>query len=181
MNDSTPFSRLYSLAARSQEIAVELPARENAQTHWNGLGFSLLGQRFVAPMQEVAELVRVPQTTKLPGVKNFVVGVANVRGRLLVVLDLVTFFGENSAFPRAQRRILAVEDEEQYFGFMVDESLGMQHFPREAYTESEEGVQDRFKPFVNGCYVVGGTVWPVISLLKLAEHPELEKLASSAA
>lgn len=178
---SDAFDRLYSIAERSQRIAVQLPPRENQQTHWNGLGFSLMGQRFVVPMGEIAELLRVPQTTNLPGVKPFVLGVANVRGRLLVVIDLSMLFGEASSFPRAQRQILAFDMEEQYFGFMVDEGLGMQHFRAESFSESVEGIDDKFRPYLNGCYDVGGTVWPVFSLSKLAADPMLEKLASSAA
>lgn len=177
----SPYEQLYQLALRSQQIDVELPSRKNAQTHWNGLGFSMLGQRFVAPMAEVGELLRIPQTTNLPGVKSFVVGVANVRGRLIVVIDLAAFFGEASTLARAQRRVLAVEEGEQYFGFIVDESLGMQHFPSEAYATTVEEVDERFAPFLNGCYTVSGTIWPVFSLFKLAQHPALEKLAVSAA
>lgn len=181
MSKSSPFDVLSGLAERSRQVAVELPPKENAQTHWNGLGFSLLGQRFVAPMRDVSELLRVPVTTKLPGVKNFVVGVANVRGRLLVVLDLAMFFGEGSAFARAQRRVLAIERGEQYFGFMIDESLGMQHFPSEAFSESAEEVSEKFKPFLDGCYGVGTNLWPIFSLHRLAGHPALQKLAASAA
>lgn len=181
MNQEVPFAQLLSLAQRSQAIAVELPARENTRTHWNGLGFSLLGQRFVVPMSEVGELMRVPQTTRLIGVKHFVVGVANVRGRLLVVIDLAAFFGQPSSFAKSQRRLFATGEDEQYFGFMVDESLGMQHFPSEAFSESVEEVPDQFKPFVTGCYNVGGAVWPVFSLSRLAEHPSLLKLAESVA
>lgn len=181
MSEQNPFKLLHSLAERSQRIAVELPARENARTHWNGLGFSLLGQRFVVSMSDVGELMRIPPATKLPGVKNFVIGVANVRGRLLVVIDLAMFFGETSNVARAQRRLLAVGEDEQYFGFMVDESLGMQHFPSEAFSDAIDEVPDQFKPFVTGCYGVGGTAWPVFSLSRLAEHPSLVKLAESAA
>jgi twitching motility protein PilI len=168
-----------ALAQRSQQVAVELPAKENAQTHWNGLGFSLLGQRFVAPMSEVAELMRLPQATRLPGVKPFVIGVANVRGRLMALLDLAIFFGANSDLPQTQRRVLAVEDDEQYVGFLIEESLGMQHFPSDAFDENIEEIDVMFRPFVRGGYRVAGAVWPVMSLKTLAADPGLEKLAES--
>jgi len=180
MTESSAFSVLIAIAIRSQEVATDLPLRENAQTHWNGLGFTLLGQRFVAPMSEVGELMRLPAQTRLPGVKPFVTGVANVRGRLMAILDLAGFFGQSSSLSRAQRRVLAVEDDEQYFGFMIDESLGMQHFPSDAYSEDVEGVDEIFKPYLTGGYTVGGLVWPVISLTKLAADPGLEKLAIEA-
>ena len=178
MSDSTPFKTLVAIAERSQQLQLELPAKGNAQTLWNGLGFTLLGHRFVAPMEEVGELMRVPAATRLPGVKHFVLGIANVRGRLMAILDLAAFFGSKTSLSRAQRRVLSVEDEEQFVGFIVDESLGMQHFPSDSFEDDVE-VDDMFKPFVNGCYRVGGTAWPVLSLTALAADPNLEKLAYS--
>ena len=177
MNSITPFASLLALAERSQQITEELPSRENTQMLWAGLGFNLLGQRFGIPMNEVAETMRVPQVTRLPGVKDFVVGIGNVRGKLMAVLDLAVFFGEVSEFARSQRRVIAVEDEEQYFGFIIDESLGMQHFPSDAFDTTVDDIDDMFKPFVRGSYRVAGIQWPVLSLTALAEHPELEKLA----
>ncbi|MCH7742032.1 MAG: purine-binding chemotaxis protein CheW [Proteobacteria bacterium] len=177
MSEVTPFEFLVSLAERSQQIARELPSKENTQTLWAGVGFNLLGQRFVVPIDEVAETMRVPQATRLPGVKDFVVGVGNVRGKLMAVLDLAVFFGELSEFAMSQRRVIAVEDEDQYFGFIVDESLGMQHFPNDAFDAVVDDIDDMFRPFVRGSYQVAGIQWPVLSLTALAEHPELEKLA----
>lgn len=177
MSEITPFARLELMAERSLKITTELPSSENTQLHWVGLGFNLLGQRFVVPLDEVAETMRVPQATRLPGVKDFVSGVGNVRGRLMTLIDLALLFGEVSKLGQAQRRVLAVEDEEQYFGFIIDESLGMQHFPSDSFDESIDEIDDKFKPFVRGSYRVAGIEWPVVSLAALAEHPELEKLA----
>lgn len=176
MSESNPFAVLMAIAERSQALAIELPAKENAQTHWNGLGFSLLGQQFVAPMGEVAELMRVPTSTRLPGVKHFVNGIANVRGRLMAILDLAIYFGTPSLAPIPQRRILAIENDEAYLGFIVDESLGMQHFPQEAFKQDIE-VAELFRPYVKGGYQVGTNIWPILSLSALAEDSNLEQLA----
>lgn len=177
MSEQTPFEKLLAIEVRSQEIMGELPPKEDTQLHWAGLGFNLLGQRFVIPVDEVAETMRVPQATRLPGVKEFVVGIGNVRGKLMAVLDLAVFFGRVSEFARNQRRVIAIEDEDQYFGFIIDESLGMQHFPSDAFDTSVDDIDDMFKPFIRGSYRVAGIQWPVLSLTTLAEHPELEKLA----
>lgn len=176
MSEQTPFTRLLSIAERSQALSLDLPPKENAQTHWNGLGFKLLGQQFVSPMGDIAELMQVPYATRLPGVKHFVNGIANVRGRLMAILDLAIYFGSPSSASVPQRRILAIENGDAYLGFVVDESLGMQHFPQEAFQEDIE-VADMFKPYVKGGYQVGGTTWPILSLLALAEDDQFEQLA----
>ncbi len=171
------FGALVDLASRSAEVWQELPAANCEQTHWTGLGFNVLGHRFVVPMDEVAELMRVPSATRLPGVKHFVVGVGNVRGRLMAILDLAMYFGEPSQLASSQRRVLAYEQDEHYVGFIIDESYGMQHFPSEAFDEDVSDVAEIFQPYLQGSYRVAGTQWPVLSLVALAEDPKLEKLA----
>lgn len=173
----TAFDSLCDMATKARQSAIELPPVQAAQTHETGLGFNLLDQRFVASMDEVSELMRVPQVTRIPGVKNFVIGVANVRGRLMTVIDLALFVGEASSLPRSLRRVLAVEDEENLMGFMIDESLGMQHFPADAYSTEGMEVPDRFSSFVAGGYQIAGVQWPVLRLSSLVTDPRLDKLS----
>ncbi len=180
MSEATAFSMLAGMAEKSRATAVALPEVESAQTHSTGLGFNLLGQRFVTSMEDVSELMRVPQVTRIPGVTNFVIGVSNVRGRLMTVIDLALFFGQASSLPRAQRRVLAIEDEENLLGFMIDDSFGMQHFPSDAFSEKAEEVPEMFTSFVQGSYHIAGVVWPVLSLASLSGDPRLDNLAMAA-
>jgi purine-binding chemotaxis protein CheW len=46
------------------------------------------GCRYALPMPAVAEVGRPPAMTRVPGLPNWVAGVANWRGRVLAVLDL---------------------------------------------------------------------------------------------
>ena len=176
MSSATPFATLVSLARRSQRTARALPAGEDAQPHWTGLGFQLLEQRLVVPLEDVSEIMRVPQVTRLPGVRSFIAGVANVRGRLMAIVDLAGFLGGASSVARSQRRVLVVEDDEHYFGFMVDESLGMQYFPADSFSQGAGTVDARFEAYIDGSYQVAGTVWPVLSLARLRVDRGLEKL-----
>ena len=179
MSELSPFEILSSLADKARLSAIDLPSAQATQTLSTGLGFNLLGQRFVTSMKETCELMRVPPATRVPGVKSFVTGVGNVRGRLMVVVDLALFFGQPSTLPRAQRRVLAVEDEEHLLGFIIDDSLGMKHFPSDVYSEDAGDVPEMFEKFVQGSYGVAGVHWPVMSLAALADDPRLGKLAVS--
>src|SRR5690349_17442792 len=124
-----PFAALIALAQSSVQHAHGLPAQVDIKPHWTGVGFTLAGQRVVAPMSEVAEILSVPNITRLPGVKPWVRGVANVRGRLLPLLDLEVFFGGGLPGNRKQHRVLALEYGDLFTGLIVSEVHGMQHFP----------------------------------------------------
>ena len=67
--------------------------------------------RFAVELPAVAEVGRVPALTRLPGAPEWLVGVANWRGRLLPVLDLRGFFGSEpgSLGPTARLVVVAAD------------------------------------------------------------------------
>ncbi|MDB6063427.1 MAG: chemotaxis protein CheW [Verrucomicrobiaceae bacterium] len=163
-----PFAALVALAQSSVQNAHGLPAQVDIKPHWSGVGFTLAGHRLVAPMAEVAEIFSVPNSTRLPGVKHWVRGVANVRGRLLPLLDLEAFFGSALAGSRKQQRVLALEYGDLYSGLIVSEVHGMQHFPVDSFhTELPEALSP-MRAFLAGAYRQNDQDWAVFSPFRLA-------------
>ena len=162
------FQALVELAGRSRRAAKGLPAQVDIKPHWSGVGFTLLGRRFVVAMGEVSEMLEVPHYTRLPGVQPWVRGVANVRGRLLPLLDMAVFFDQRLSGHRKQRRVLILETENLYTGLIVDQVFGMQHFPVDSFVGSDAGEDDRLKPFVSGSYELSEHKWSIFSLAELA-------------
>lgn len=171
MSHSEPFEVLQHIAELSTRHARGLPERVDVQAEWSGVGFQLRGMRYVAPMREVAEMLVVPEYTRIPGVKSWVKGVANVRGRLLPMLDLEIFFGGQLDSARKQHRVLALEIGDFYCGVIVNNVYGMQHFPLEAYSDQADE-DDSMAPYVKGSYEHGGRKWTVFSLYELARDPQ---------
>ena len=174
---STAFLQLVDYAQRSEKNAAGLPQELVAKQMWSGVGFELGGVRFVAPMGEISEILGVPQYTQVPGVQTWVKGVANVRGRLLPVLDLLSFF-KKTVKQIKTRRLLVVDHGEVYSGLIVDEVLGMQHFATDSYTEDVTELVDVELPYVSGGYEKEGETWIVFSFFRLANDPEFMNVAS---
>lgn len=146
----SPFHVLFEIEQRCRMLAASLPAQEETIRTWSGIGFRIGNVHLVAPMGEVGEILHEPGLTALPGVKPWVRGVANVRGRLLPVLDLPGYFGVAGNSTRKQRRVLVIERGDIFVGLIVDEVFGMQHFPVTTYSEKTAGVADTLRPFING-------------------------------
>ncbi len=167
---NSPFQRLLAFDQRCR-AQVRLPEPEQLEPSWSGVGFRLGEQRLIAPMGEVAEVLHEPRYTQLPGVKPWVLGVANVRGRLLPLIDLCAFAGSELSAPRKQRRVLVIESGEVFSGLLVDELLGMQHFPRSSLQAPASLVPlpAPLAPFVSGVFEAVRP-WLVFSPHALAQH-----------
>ncbi|MDX1588398.1 MAG: chemotaxis protein CheW [Oleiphilaceae bacterium] len=170
MAAATPFELLQDLARRSRDNAEGLPAQEEAVSLWSGIGFTLAGEHYVAPMGEVVEILHVPRFTQVPGVRHFMLGVANVRGRLLPVVDLADFFGlPHGKRSLRERRILVIEHGELFSGLVVDAVLGMQYFAVDSFTPTPGKDNEAIRPFLQGAYHRGEETWKVFSTVELSE------------
>jgi len=183
-NQLAAFNALLDLAQRSKRSAKGLPSQIETVQQWSGIGFNVLDHYFVAPMGEISELLELPSYTKLPGVQPWVLGVANVRGRLLPLIDLAVFLGGRLNSSRKQHRVLVLEANGLYSGVVVDAALGMQHFPVSSYSQEMTELPEAAQAFVEGSYsqnrgAVGGdaSLWYVFSPAKLAEEPSFVNAA----
>ena len=165
----TPFQLLLGIDQRCRALAAGLPSQQEVQQTWSGIGFRMGERLFVAPMGEVGEILREPRYTRLPGVKSWVKGVANVRGRLLPLIDLCGFFGQELSPLAKQRRVLVIEHQEVFAGIIVDEVFGMQHFAVETFSEQPPPLEAAMQPFIYGVFN-REQPWLVFSPQTLAQH-----------
>lgn len=165
------FSALLELAQISRPGAAGLSKDLDGLLQWRGIGFSLFGQRFVAPVNEVAEMLEPPQVTRLPGVQPWAVGVANVRGRLLPIFDLAGFYDEALGGARRNHRVLVVELGGIYAGLLVEHVYGMQQFSTDDFiAENDESFyQQRLGNCLQGQYQHIEGQWRVYRPAQLIE------------
>jgi twitching motility protein PilI len=113
----------------------------------------------------------------MPGVKPWVKGVANLRGRLLPMMDLCGFFGHELSTVRKQRRVLVVEHQEVFAGLLVDEVCGLQHFEQDSFEPLPVGERQGAKAeFVRG-HFRRERDWRVFSLFALARSVSFMNVA----
>lgn len=165
----TPFQLLQDIDQLCRESAAGLPSQQEIVQTWSGIGFRMGERYFVAPMGEVGEVLHEPRHTLLPGVKSWVKGVANVRGRLLPVVDLCDFFGGELSPLRKKRRVLVVDHQDVFAGLTVDEVFGMQHFPVDSFSEQAPPLGSNIESFIHGVFQ-REKPWLVFSPHALAKH-----------
>ncbi|AHL36453.1 protein PilI [Pseudomonas brassicacearum] len=167
----TAFELLLQIDRRCRLLGADLPSQPTHRAGWSGIGFRLGEHWYVAPMGEVSEVLHEPRYTHLPGVKPWVRGVANLRGRLLPLMDLSGFFGHELSTVRKQRRVLVVDHDEVFTGLLVDEVLGLQHFAQDSLEPTPvDALGGPESAFVKGRFR-GERQWQVFSPFALTRSP----------
>ena len=164
---SEPFQQLLEIANRVGRTSADLPLQRQTGPHWAGIGFACGGYKLVAQMGEVVEILTVPSSTRLPRVKHWVRGVANVRGRLLPLIDLEDFFGGQLGQNRRKHRVLVLDLDGVYCGLVVDEVYGIKHFPVDSYQDEMPAVDELRQQIVDGAYLSGDEEWALFNVRKL--------------
>ena len=176
---ASPFEILADIVDRSIKCAAGLPAQDEAVELWNGIGFTISDTLFVAPMGSVSEILHLPKYTSVPGVQTWMLGVANVRGRLLPIMDLASFFGvEAGSKKHRDKRVLIVEHGEVLSGFVVDSVHGMQYFSADSFKENVgSALQKSIQPFVKGAYSKNNSQWNVFDAFSLTNNKKFLDVA----
>ncbi|WP_260294299.1 chemotaxis protein CheW [Sedimenticola hydrogenitrophicus] len=162
---------LQKIEHRSHQYAVGLP-KQKVQEYWEGVLFNITGLGVIAPLQEVREILNYPDgLTQVPGTQAWLLGMANIRGNLLPIIDLQQFLGGSPVVVGRRSRVLVVNHQGLYSGLLVGEVQGMRHFLAEQRTRVPI-LPEYIRQFVQGAYEYEGAVRPVFSMNLLAENTE---------
>ena len=104
------YARLADYERRSLAHDVGEAARQQQISNWDGVVFRLGDYFLTCRIDQVDEIIAFPPYTQIPGAKDWLLGIANVRGNLAPVSDLGWFlFGSRTPVttrttPRSSRR-----------------------------------------------------------------------------
>jgi purine-binding chemotaxis protein CheW len=82
--------------------------------------FILMDEVYGINVMQVQEVLRVTEIAPVPGAPNYVLGIVNLRGNVVTVIDTRKRFGLASAEVDDASRIIVIESERQVVGILVD-------------------------------------------------------------
>lgn len=150
VNDA--FSAFYALAGRFVQGARPLPAQVDFTPVQTAVCFSVLGYNLAVSLNDLSELLEIQNCTGLPRVQSWVKGVANVRGKLLPVIDFPAYLGGRLLSPPKQQRILVINSQGVFVGLQVDNIQGMRHFRVDCFQQAPSGVPESLGRYVTGAF-----------------------------
>jgi len=142
------------LKKRARILAqVDKSGPEGFGTEDEFIAFQLLKQGYCLEKKYIGEVLRLKETTVIPGIPDYFQGIVNVRGRLVVLLNLLPFLGIPTVGISEQKEIILVKKDRNEIGIMVDKVLGIYKIPENEIKTSETGLS--YQQFVRGISTTG--------------------------
>jgi len=175
---SHPILLLQDIENRSRANARGLPQQKVVKDEWSGIGFRVNDLTMVAPLGHVVEILTFPELSRVPGAKSWVMGIANIRGNLLPIMDMKNYLFNSQTAVRKKSRVLVMNHRGVFSGLLVDEVMGMRRFYAETRTVTPADTDASVKPYIEHVYKQNNELWMVFSMHKLAESPLFLQVAS---
>ncbi|HHW4678737.1 MAG TPA: chemotaxis protein CheW [Xylella sp.] len=173
-----PFDILHEYEQRSLAHTVLLPKKHFPVDIWRGVGYRIGNMHLVSDFSEVVQIVPMPQVTSVPGAQSWLLGVGNLRGNLLPVIDLKQFLeGQQRTVLREGQRVLIMRLGSDHAALVIDDLYGQRSFSLSNTAKIGNLAQGRYAHFIKRVFLVDGQSWGVFSLSLLSRTPEFRQVA----
>lgn len=174
----SPYLVLADYEQRSLAHVAGLPEQLDAPGLWRGVAYRVGSHHLASGFNEVVEILPLPALTHVPGALPWMLGVANIRGSLLPVVDLKQFLEGERTVLHERQRVLVVRQPGGDVAVTIDELYGQRSFVDAQGIDATAMTEGRFAHFVERAYRMNDQDWGVFSLERLARTPEFRQAAA---
>jgi purine-binding chemotaxis protein CheW len=128
-SNATRDQTLGILKARAAALAEEGHSGETAREYLDVLSFLLGQERYGVETRYVQEVCPLIELTLLPGTPAFVLGIVNVRGRVLSIIDIRKLFDLPQGGVSDLDRIIVLHHDGMEVGLLANSIIGVGQVP----------------------------------------------------
>ncbi len=138
--------------------------------------FRLDNESYGINVMQVQEVLRYSEIAPVPGAPTYVLGIINLRGNVVTVIDTRLRFGLSQTETSDQTRIVIIETENQVVGILVD-SVAEVVYLRQSEIETTPNVgNDETAKFIQGVCHKNDELLILVDLEKMMSDEEWAEL-----
>lgn len=162
------------------EQNVSIQNTESAVELLQLVAFQLGGENFGVDIMQVQEIIRMPEITRIPQSPDYVVGVINLRGKIIVVINLGMRFGLTSKELDDDSRIIVVEVDNHVLGMVVDSVSEVLRLPSEDVEPAPEVIKAKINAdYLKGVGKLSDRLLILLDLEKVLTEEEITEVAEA--
>jgi purine-binding chemotaxis protein CheW len=140
--------------------------------------FKLQSETYGINVMQVQEVLRYTDIAPVPGAPDYVLGIINLRGNVVTVIDTRSRFGLPPSEVTENSRIVIIESERQVIGIMVDSVAEVVYLKQSEIDTAPNVGTDESAKFIQGVSNRDGELLILVDLNKLLSDDEWEEIRS---
>ena len=165
------------LKNRAKELSEITVEQEMSEDFIELVEFVLAYEQYGIASSFIREVFSMKEFTPIPSTPNFVLGVINVRGQIISVIDIKKFFGLPTGGISDLNRVVICHTEDMEVGILADSIKGVRIVPVDIIQASMPTLNDARAEYIKGVTEEGLVVLDIKKLLssnKLVVYDEIE-------
>ncbi|HIP75986.1 MAG TPA: chemotaxis protein CheW [Psychromonas hadalis] len=139
--------------------------------------FQLENETYGINVMQVQEILRYSEIASVPGAPNYVLGIINLRGNVVTVIDTRARFGLMPAEITDNSRIVIIEAEKQVIGILVDSVAELVYIKESEMEPAPDVGTEESTQFIQGVTNREDGLLILLDLNKLLKDEEWDELA----
>jgi purine-binding chemotaxis protein CheW len=160
---------------------------EMREEYWQGLSevealpeeelecitFTLGGETYAFETRHATEVIRIPKLVKVPGVREIIAGVFNLRGEIIAALDIRPFLGLPQVPLNGSGRIIVVKSEKFATGLLTEAVQGVTGLPLGSFAPPMKSLTGSQREYIRGQMNRDENMFMLLDIAKLLAAPEV--------
>lgn len=139
--------------------------------------FKLEEETYGINVMQVQEVLRHTEIAPVPGAPDYVLGIINLRGNVVTVIDTRARFGLMPGDVSDNSRIIIIESEKQVIGIMVDSATQVVYLKTSEIDSAPNVGTDESAKFIQGVSNRDGELLILVDLNKLMTDEEWDDIS----
>jgi purine-binding chemotaxis protein CheW len=165
------------LKARAKQLARDDRKEKTIDEPLDVVEFHLAHEKYGIASSYVREIYPLKELTPVPCTPPFVLGIINVRGQIVSIIDMKKFFDLPQRGLSDANKVIIVHDDKIEFGILADAILGVRTVPRDQIQPplpTLKGIQAEYLMGVTKEPLVILDAAKILSSKNLVVHEEIE-------
>ncbi|MCG7872981.1 MAG: chemotaxis protein CheW [Candidatus Thiodiazotropha lotti] len=139
--------------------------------------FILMDEVYGINVMQVQEVLRVTEIAPVPGAPSYVLGIVNLRGNVVTVIDTRKRFGLPSVEVSDNSRIVVIESEKQVVGILVDAVAEVVELREDEIDAAPNVGTEESSRYIQGVATQEGRLLILVDLNKLLTDEEWQEIS----
>jgi len=157
------------------EVEVKKDQVNDEVLQW--VTFQLEEETYGINVMQVREVLRYNEIAPVPGAPDYVLGIINLRGNVVTVIDTRSRFGLMPGEVTDNTRIIVIESERQVIGILVDSAAEVVYLRTSEIDTTPSVGTDESAKFIQGVSNRDGKLLILVDLNKLLTDDEWDEMA----